>query len=207
MTTRTIVTTVFTLAIACLVCETIKGNYQITVDGSKRDIELGKAITVQTRKGETIHIRVDKKEIATFRGKFVSFSHSSDMTVSSTERDNGIRQIMAITGLGTIILVQEHSKVNPTKLLDLCLRGLVKDQLEQGYRMKKKKYSKKLTDGTKLEGYKATLKRGKETRICIVLVKGRRHKGVVVATNINHDNTRADRDVLELFWKTLKIKL
>jgi len=207
MTRRIIFTTLLALAVAGLVCAATKGNYQITVDGSKRDIELGKEIVVQSKKGETIHIRVDKKEIATFKGKFVSFSHNSDMTVSSTDKDNGIRQIFAITGLGTIILVQEHSKVNPAKLLDQCLQGVVKDQLEKGYRMTKKKYSKKLSDGTKLKGYKATLKRGKKTRTYIVLVNGRRHKGVVAVTSIDQDNIRGDRDVLELFWKTLTVKL
>jgi len=207
MITRTIVTALFALAVAGIVCATAKGNYQITVDGLKSDIELGKGIVVKTRRGENIHIRVDKKKIATFQGKFVSFGHKSDMTVSSTDMDNGIRQILSITGLGTIILVQEHSKVNPAKILDLCLQGLVKDELEKGFRMTKKKYRKVLSDGTKLDGYKATLKRGKETKNCIVLVKGKRHRGVVIATSIDKDKIRGDRDVLELFWKTLKIKL
>ena len=207
MTSRTIVTTIFALAAAGLVCAPAIGNYLITVDGSKHDIELGKEIVVQSGKGENIHIRIDKKKHTTFRGKFVSFSHNSDMTVSSTGMDDGIRQIMAITGRGTIILVQEHSKVNPAKLLDLCLQGVVKDQLEKGYRMTKKKYREELTDGTKLEGYKATLKRGKKTKTYIVLVKGKGRKGVVAVTSIDKENRRDDRDVLELFWKTLTIKL
>jgi len=207
MTNRTTVTTLFALAAAGIICSAAKGNYLITVDGSKHDIELGKEIVVKSKKGEDIHVRIDKKKITTFQGEFVSFGHKNDMTVSSTDMDNGIRQILSITGLGTIILVQEHSKVNPAKILDLCLQGLVKDELEKGFRMTKKKYRKVLSDGTKLDGYKATLKRGKETKNCIVLVKGKRHRGVVIATSIDKDKIRGDRDVLELFWKTLKIKL
>jgi len=207
MTNRTTVTILYVLAAMGLICATAKGNYQITVDGSKHDIKLGKEIVVNSKNGDAVHIKIEKKKIAAFQSEFVSFNHKNNMTVSSTDTDDGFRQIMAITGLGTIILVQEHSKLNPEKILDLCLQGLVKDQLEQGFRMKKIKYSKELSDGTKLKGYKATLKRGKETKICIVLVKGKRHRGVVVATSIDQDKIRGDRDMLELFWKTLKIKL
>ncbi|MCK5852698.1 hypothetical protein KAH27_06665 [bacterium] len=207
MTNRTTVTTLFALEVAVLICAAATGNYQITVNGSKHDIELGKEIVVQSKNGENIHIKIDKKKIATFQSKFVSFGHKNDMTVSSTDIDGGARQIMGITGRGTIILVQEHTKLNPAKILDLCLQGLVKDELEKGFRMTKKKYRQVLSDGTKLDGYKATLKRGKETKTSIVLVKGKRHRGVVVATSIDQDNIRDDRDVLELFWKTLTIKL
>ena len=207
MAKQKIITTLFILTIAGLVCTVTKGNYQITVDGSKHDIKLGKEIVVKSKKGEPVHIRIDKKKIATFHGGFVTFNHKNDMTVSNTEMDNGIRQILSISAIGTLILVQEHSKINPEKILDLCLQGLVKDELEKGFKMKKKKYSKVLPDGTKLKGYKATLKHGKDTKICVVLVKGKGRKGVVVATSIDQEKIRDDRDVLELFWKTLKIKL
>ena len=207
MTNRTIIITLFILAVAGLICAPAIGNYQITVDGSKHDIELGKEIVVQSEKGENIHIRINKKKNSTFRGDFISFTHNSDMTFSDTGMNDGIRQIMAITARGTIILVQEYTKVNPAKLLDLCLKGVVKDQLEKGYRMTKKKYRKVLTDGTKLEGYKATLKRGKKTKNYIILIKGKGRRGVVAVTSIDKENIRDDRDVLEMFWKTLTIKL
>ena len=206
MRIQTTVTILYALAAIGLICPAAKGNYQITVDGSKHDIKLGKEIVVKSKNGDDVHIKIEKKKIATFQSEFVSFNHKNDLTVSSTDSNDGIRQIMAITGLGTIMLVQEHSKLNPEKILDLCLQGLVKDQLEQGFRMTKKKYTKVLSDGTKLKGYKATLKRGKETKTCVVMVKGKGRRGIVVATSIDQDKIRGDRDVLALFWKTLKIK-
>ena len=199
--------TIFVIAGTGLICSVAKGNYQITVDGKKHDIELGKEIVVQSMDGKPVHIRINKKKTATFRGKFVTFNHKNNLTVSSTDIGSGIRQSMAITGNGTVLLIQEHTKLNPEEFLDLCLMGLVKDQLEKGFRMTKKKFRKILSDGTKLDGYKATLKRGKETKTCIVLVKGKGRKGVVVATSIDKDKIRDDRDVLNLFWKTLTIKL
>jgi len=207
MTNQKHLIALFTIAVTGLICTAVKGNYQITVDGSKHDIELGKEIVVKSKKGEDINIKVDKKKIAIFKSKFVSFNHNSDITFSHIDMGNGSQQSMAITGNGTVIIIQEHTKINPEKILDICLQGLVKDQLEKGFRMTKKKYRKVLANGTKLDGYKATLKRGKEAKTCIVLVKGKRHRGVVIATSINQDKVRDDRNVLELFWKTLEIKL
>jgi len=142
MTSRTIITTLFALTATGLIFAAVKGNYQITVDGSKHDIELGKEIVVKSKKGEPIHIIIDKKKIAAFQGEFVSFGYKNDMTVSSTDLDGGAKQIMIITGSGTIILIQEHSELNPAKVIDLCLEGLVKDQIEQGFRMTKKNTAK-----------------------------------------------------------------
>ena len=43
-----LLTTLFIITGTVLICTPAKGNYQITVDGKKHDIELGKEIVVKS---------------------------------------------------------------------------------------------------------------------------------------------------------------
>ncbi len=180
-------------------------NYEITIDGKKRDISLGREYQMKLRSGETVTVRVNRKAIVTYKDDFISFQHKSDLTVSSTDIGNGIRQTMTNTALGTLILFQEYSTMDPSTLIDMMLQELTKEQVQYGYALKKESFSRKLGDGTEFKGKMATLSYKDEVEYWSVLSFGKRGKGLLVITKIDKDNMKQEKDVIDLMWNSLSL--
>lgn len=181
-------------------------NYEITIDGKKYDISLDREYQIKVKSGETVTLRVNRKEIVTYRDNFISFQHRSDLIVSSTDIGSGIRQTMTNTALGTLILFQEYSTMDPSTLIDMMIQELTKEQVNYGYALKKVAYSRTLGDGTKLNGKKATLSYNDEMEYWSVLSYGKRDKGLLVITKLNNDNMRSESDIIDLMWNSLRIE-
>ena len=88
-------------------------NYEITINGETYDISLGHDYQIKSDSGEKLQFRVDKKAVMTYKNRYISFQHKSDLAISSTDLGNGIRQIMTNTAVGTLVLIQEYSTMNP----------------------------------------------------------------------------------------------
>jgi hypothetical protein len=181
-------------------------NYEITINGKKLDVTLGREYEAKLESGETVKFKIIKKAIATYKDAFISFQHKSDLTISSTDLGDGVRQTMTSTALGTLILFQEYSLMNPSSLVDLMLQELTKEQINYGYKIHKEPDSKVLKDGTKLEGTKATLTYKSEQEYWSVLAYGKKDSGFLVIIKIDKENLDAEKDIIELMWKSLQIE-
>jgi hypothetical protein len=182
-------------------------NYEISINGETYDISLGRDYQIKSNSGETLHLRVSKKAVMKYKNGNTSFKHKSDLVVSSTDLGNGIRQTMTTTAVGTLILIQEYSTMNPTTLVNLMLQELTKEQVSYGYNMQKLTYSKALKDGTKLDGKKAVLKYKDEEEYWCVLAYGKKDSGFLVITKIDKENFNAEKKIIDLMWETLQIDL
>jgi hypothetical protein len=182
-------------------------NYEILINGETYDISLGRDYQIKSDSGEILHIRVNKKAVMTYKNGYLSFQHKRDLTISSTDLGNGIRQTITNTAVGTLVLIQEYSTMNPASLVNLMLQELTKEQINYGYKMQKETYSKGLKDGTKLAGKRAILKYNDEEEYWTVLAYGKKDRGFMVITKIDKENLDSEKNIIDLMWETLQIEL
>ncbi len=182
-------------------------NYEISINGETYDISLGRDYQIKSNSGEKLHFRVNKKALMTYKNGYISFQHKSDLAISSTDLGNGIRQIMTNTAVGTLVLIQEYSTMNPTAMVNLMLQELTKEQINYGYKMQKETHSKALKNGTKLRGLKATLKYNEEEEYWTVTAYGKKDKGLLVITKIDKEYLSTEKNIIDLMWETLQIEL
>jgi hypothetical protein len=182
-------------------------NYEISINGKTYDIILDHEYQIKSDSGNTLYIRVNKKAVMTYQNKYLSFQHKSDLSVSSTNLGNGIRQTMTTTAVGTLILIQQHTTMNPIALVDLMLQEFTKEQINYGYKMQKQTHSKTLADGTKLTGKRAILKYDNDEVYWTVLACGKENRGFMVITQIDKENLDTEKNILELMWETLQFEL
>jgi hypothetical protein len=182
-------------------------NYEITINGKTYDVSLGREYQAQLDSGKTVTFKIDKKAIMIYRDDFISFRHKNDLTISAKNIGSGIRQTMTNTAVGTLILFQEYSSMNPSSLVNLMLQELTKEQVSYGYKIQKNATSKTLKDGTTLKGKKAVLTYGNEEEHWTILAYGKRDRGLLVITKIDKDNMVAEKDILDLMWNSLNISI
>jgi hypothetical protein len=184
-----------------------QANYEIKINGEKYEVNLGREYQIRLESGENISCAVYKKPIMTFKAEFVSFQHRSDLIISSVDLGDGIRQTMTNTALGTLILFQEYSSVNPSNLLNLMLKRLTKEQINYGYKMQIGAYSKTLRDGTRLNGKNAILRLNNDEEHWTALAYGKKDRGFLVITKIDKEYIEAENYIIELMWETLQIEM
>lgn len=182
-------------------------NYEISINGQTYDISLGRDYQIKSDSGEKLHFKVNKKALMTYKNGYISFQHKSDLAISSTDLGNGIRQIMTNTAVGTLVLIQEYSTMNPTAMVNLMLQELTKEQINYGYKMQKETHSKALMDGTKLRGLRATLKYNEEEEYWTVSAYGKKDRGLLVITKIDKEYLSTEKNIIDLMWETLQIEL
>jgi len=182
-------------------------NYEISINGQTYDISLGRDYQIKSDSGEKLHFKVNKKAVMTYKNGYISFQHKSDLAISSTDLGNGIRQIMTNTAVGTLVLIQEYSTMNPTAMVNLMLQELTKEQINYGYKMQKETHSKALMDGTKLRGLRATLKYNEEEEYWTVSAYGKKDRGLLVITKIDKEYLNTEKNIIDLMWETLQIEM
>lgn len=182
------------------------GNYEIVIQGKKYSISLGKEYEINLESGETIRLTVNKKAIVAYEDGFIAFQHKRDLTISTTDLGDGVSQTVTATALGTMVLVQEYSNLNPSSVVDLMVQELTKEEIDYGYELQKEEYIKTLRDGTRLSGKKAILKYKDEETNYTVLAFGKRDSGILVVTKIDKENIEADQQIIDMFWDSLQIK-
>jgi hypothetical protein len=183
----------------------IAGDYTLTVDGRPHDVDLGKQTVVTLSDGQVIRVTLDKKAIATFKTGGFSFSYTSSLSPSRTDLGDGVHQTMIASPLGTIIMIQEYEGMDPSDLVDMMLKELTKEEVHYGYEIAKSPARKTLADGSALTG-KLAVSKYKDTEYKrYVLSHSTRDAGIMVVTQIEKAAPREDRELIDMFWKTLKI--
>ena len=181
-------------------------NYEISINGTTYDISLDRDYEIESDSGEKFYFRVNKKAVMTYNNGQISFQHKSDIAVSSTDLGDGIRQTMTNTAVGTLVLIQEYSSMNPTAIVSLMLQELTKEQRNYGYKMQKQTFSKALKDGTNLKGLTATLKYKDEEEYWTVSAYGQKDRGILVVTKIDKQYLSTEKNIIDLMWETLQIE-
>lgn len=181
-------------------------NYILEINGRTYDVGLGEEKRVELPGGETLRLNLSMKEYVSFESELYKFSHKSIYKATKTDLGEGIFQTMIITPLGTGVLIQEYTTMNPTMLVDMMLRELTKEEVDYGYAYKEKKITRKVGART-LKGKQATTTYQDEEWTRAVYAYGTRDAGILVITFMEKDNEKEDKHLVDDLWKTLELKM
>jgi hypothetical protein len=182
-----------------------EGNYIITIDGKKMDIDLEKEYSFKNKNGSEVKFTVEQKDILLFKDEKVSFKYYAEHSVASTEVGDGITQLTLITANGSGFIIQKYSTLNPVSLVDLMMQEITKESISYGYKETSEVFKHSLASGQSLEGKTSVLKYQEDEQSYTVATYGSRDSGILVMTMINSDNKDKDQKILDLFMKTLQI--
>ena len=181
-------------------------NYEVTIDGKTYDLNLNEKIQLKDKTGKTATVVLRKKPYAEYTDQLVSFQHDSELSVSSQDLGDGIKQLMSASATGTLIMIQEYSTMDPSMLVPMMLNELTKKSVDYGYAMTQEKVTRKLKSGVILKGLKATLKYKGDESCWEVLSYGKKDSGILVMTQIDKEFIKTDEVIHSHFWNTLRLK-
>ena len=129
------------MVLAVLICaQGFAGDdYTLEINGRTYDVGLGEDKRLELPGGETLTINLSMKEYIKFESELFGFSHKSIYKANKSDLGEGIFQTMIVTPLGTGVLIQEYTSMDPTGLVDLMLRELTKEEVDYGYAYEEKK--------------------------------------------------------------------
>jgi hypothetical protein len=191
-----------------LVCgQSVAGNYVLTVEGEKHEVDVGEQTIIKLSDGKTIQVTLEKKAVASFSVENFSFDHPGDVAPSRTDLGNGVHQTMMTTPLGTLAIVQEYTNMNPSDLVDVMLNELTKEEKEYGYAITNSSEKMKLANGKMLSGKKSIATYRGEQIIRHVLCYSLRDAGIIVITQMAKDASPIDKAMIDTFWESFNITI
>jgi hypothetical protein len=183
------------------------GNYTLTIDGKRFELDLGRAQALKLSDGRVLQVTLGKKEVITYKESVVSFDHPSRLSPSRSEVSVGIFQTMMSTPLGSAVLIQEFTSIDPSSLIDMMLNELLKEEVQYGYKIEKSTTTKTLASGVQLSGKMAISNyKDKEFTRQVLCYQGR-DAGLLIITVVEEDSPPEDKEMIAMFWKTLQISL
>lgn len=180
--------------------------YKLTIGDTSVEINPGESLDVTLPDGNTTKVTLELNAFATYSGATFSFVHPTNIAVTKTALDTDISQHLVASALGTIVIVQEYSSMNPAKLNDLMLQELTKESVQAGGELTQEAATRKLADGKELAGVKATVKTRTDESNYEVFSFGADDQGLVLVTRIDRENVPAEGALIDKFWESLTIK-
>lgn len=181
--------------------------YRLTIGETAVDINPGESLDVAMPDGKTVKVTLALNEFAAYSSALFSFVHPTSMAIAKTEIDKDIDQHIMASALGTLVIVQEYSSMNPVTLNELMLQELTKESVQAGGELSREPATRKLSDGKELTGLKATVKMRSDEARFEVFSFGTTDQGLVLVTRIDAENVPVDGAMIDKFWESLKIKL
>jgi hypothetical protein len=180
--------------------------YKLTIDGTVVNIDLGEVQDVQLKDGRKVSVQIERNDTVTFSGATFSFDHDGQFNVAKTDLGNGVTQYALFTPLGTMIIVQEYSDLNPVSVTDFMLQQILRDEQSAGAKLVKQPAERSLADGRMLKGVKAETTDQFDITDAEVVAAGSPNGGIIVVTRIDKHYIAKDGAILDKLWSTLKYK-
>jgi len=178
-------------------------SFKLDIGSASVELDPGETVEVTLPDGSKAKVKLTRNAFTTYATNAFSFVHPSDVSVTKSDLGDGVIQHLMASAIGTVAIVQQYDKVNPTLLTEFMLGELTREAIAAGAKVEKTPHSREA--GKKLEGLKAT-ETGSADRVDYeVLAYGVGTRGVLIVTSIDEDNKDADGTMLEKFWATLKI--
>lgn len=196
------------LTVACLASPAFASpNYEAVLNGSVHEIRLGEEYSFPLAEGaEPVRLLIRLKEQQTYSDEFVEFAYNKKFSLTETGLHEGVNQILLNSALGTIIIVQEYSTVNPAALTSFFLNELTADERAAGFTLSTKPYARE-TGGRTLQGIEAAVERDEKKIRYVVAAYGAERSGLLIAVRTDSEFEAADKQLVQTFWETLKINL
>jgi hypothetical protein len=177
--------------------------HTLEIDGVSQDVKLGTPSKLKLKDGREIEVLLRAKEFAVFSADGASFEHPSFMSVNSSPEDDGMVQHMAVSALGSMMLVQTHDEIDLQELLDTVYAEMVEEPIAMGIQVMKTDITHTLKSNTAIKGYRATYKSADDD----VTIDMFTHKGTAksyFAMSMHDSSTApAEKTAIDRFWQSL----
>lgn len=184
-----------------------QGNYILIIDNDSVYIDLGKEFEYQPKGGKSISIELVQPAELTYADELVAFKYDKDLSVSKSEIEVGVDQIMILNSTGNGFMLQTYRAYDPSSFTDFMMNEITKESVSYGYAKKEKPFKKKLKSGHTIEGIQSTLTYRGETEVYTVAAYGGKDQGVLVITMFLSEEFPEDEDMIELFLNSLELKM
>lgn len=185
--------------------ETTHG-FTVTIDGTDIAIDPGETVQATMKDGRTVTVGLTRNPFAKWSDPMLSFDYPSNLTVATQKLSDNITQHLLATAVGTMIIVQEYSGVDPTTLREFMMGELTREDVQIGAELVQSETVRTLNSGMTLKGLEAVVKSGVEVKTVDVLTFGRDRQGVVLVTIILDERRPTDQAFIDKFWSTLVLK-
>jgi len=181
-------------------------DYQIEINGNRFAIGLDQEKTLVLPGGQNLSIILSLNEYISFEGSFFSFSHKNQFKPNRTDLGDGIFQTVITTPLGSAVLIQEYTNIDPTSLVGLMLKEITKEEVEYGYKYEERDVSR-MVGNIEITGKEATTTYKDQRWTRAVYTYGKKDSGVLIVTSIEADSVASDAHLISDLWETLRIGL
>lgn len=180
-------------------------NYMLIINEDTVYVGMDASTTYKTSSGEQLDIKLTQPTLLTYTDGMVSFKYDRSSGVSTTEVEEGIRQLMVMKASGNGFMVQEYDRLNPSLLTSLMLSELTKEGVSYGYEKEEESFTHTLVSGQTIKGKRATLTYRGDTEVYTVAAFGDDNRGILVATLLlSGDMSTEDKALIETFLNTLE---
>lgn len=98
-------------------------NYTIIINGSNYNFSLNEKKLLQVGT-QSISLELKKKDFISFVSDNFSFMHSSKYTPLTQNLGDGIYQTVMMTPIGTMVMIQEYTTIDPSLMIDFMISEL-----------------------------------------------------------------------------------
>lgn len=197
--------TLYFLSIATIRVQAQK-NYLLEIDGDTVSIALDNPAILKTKNGQSLKVKVTQKEVLGYDDEFFSFQYPATFTTSSKKVEDGVEQVLCISGGGNGFLIQKYKTINPENLVDVMLEEITEESIDAGYKEKKTAVQQLLQSGKSITGKQAELVLDDEKNIYSVYSVKIKKGGLLIVLLVADPSEASDMKVYDLLWKTLEIK-
>ncbi|MGH1374809.1 MAG: hypothetical protein ACRBCK_00555 [Alphaproteobacteria bacterium] len=196
----------FSFVLVTFCTQAFAGNYKVTIDGKVHEVDLGQVNRIVLEDGREIEVVVDKKDVLSFEVDNFSFDYPSAFKPTRTDVGDGIYQTMMATPLGSLVLVQEYTTLDPSHMVDMMVKELTKEEEQYGYQIETSAVTK-VVNGTSFTGKKAIARYKADKSTRFVFAHGARDSGLMVITMVDKDAPAEDIAMIQKFWESLTVTM
>ena len=192
------------LSISHIIISQTNSNYILVINGDSIPINLNKDYKHKLNK-KNVSIKLIQPLTLSYSDDVISFKYPNDLSVSKTQIEKSIQQLMVMTATGSGYMIQTYSGFDPSALTQLMVNEITKESVTYGYTKEEEEIEFNLVSGHVLKGLKATLKYKDDTEIYTVTAYGGKDEGIMVITMYLSNEYKND-DVINLLMDSLSIK-
>jgi hypothetical protein len=180
--------------------------HEIIIDGVTQDLRLAEPATVTLPDGRTLKLEVKRKSVLVFSADGATFEHPGFMSVNSSVKEDGMVQHMAVSAIGSLLLVQAHDDIDLQALLDEVYTRMVEEPLALGLEVKKEDFTRTLASGQTIKGYQATYKSDDDDVTLEMLIHRGKNKSYLMMSMHDAASAPAEKPAIDRFWQTLSLQ-
>jgi hypothetical protein len=181
-------------------------DFTIVIDGKELGINAGDTVNGTTKSGTPVQIKLKRNEFSTYSEPGFSFRHRSDLSISTTDIADDIRQILMTSALGSLTIIQTYKNFDPHSMAQVMLDQLTVDDRKVGAKIDSRPTTRKLSGGTEMTGLAASVTLNQRSVVNYEIVTATIGDGGVLAiARMDDDFKKSDQAIIDLFWSSLKI--